>query len=112
MHNEMLTIINNKLVTAARELFSDYLCEIILYGSFARGDFDSESDVDIAFIVDLNRYEIEKYDDYIVQLIRTLNLDFDIFVSINCIPSSEFYRWREVLPYYRNINTEGVRLVA
>lgn len=86
--------------------------EIILYGSYARGDFDSESDIDIALIVNTSREGSVKYRKKMAELMSDISLEFDMLVSISCIPQNDFETYKEVLPYYRNINKEGVRLSA
>ena len=42
--NELQTV-TQSVIRAALELLSDKIYKIILYGSYARGDFDLESDV-------------------------------------------------------------------
>ena len=57
-----------------KTLLADYLAEIqkiydlhlksvILYGSYARGDYTPESDVDIMILVDLPDDELDQYAD-------------------------------------------------
>ncbi len=112
MSAENLRKLLNIICTEATTIVGSDLEEIILYGSYARGDFDSESDIDIALIVKTNRTDSVKYRKEIVNLMSDLSLDFDVLVSISCIPRNDFDRYKEVLPYYRNINCEGVRLSA
>ena len=50
--NELDNVLN-LFVDGVRNLFDDKLKDVILYGSYARGDFDNESDVDVAVIVDI-----------------------------------------------------------
>ena len=86
------------------------LSEVILYGSYARGDFDKESDIDIAVIVDSSRELLRKYHKGLVEIMSNASLEYDIVVNISCIPLKDFEEYREVLPYYRNIDSEGVRV--
>jgi len=44
----ILNEITNKVVRAARECLGDKLDRVILYGSYARGDYDDESDIRLA----------------------------------------------------------------
>lgn len=88
------------------------LKEVILYGSYARGDYDSESDIDIALIVDMERSEAEKLLRSLMSFVSDFSLENDIVVSLNCIPEDEFNHYKAVMPYYRNIDQEGVRLSA
>lgn len=46
-----LNIILKKIAEAYRSVYGNDLITVIMYGSYARGDFDAESDVDIVSIV-------------------------------------------------------------
>ena len=54
-------------------LLGERLRNIILYGSYARGDYDNESDVDIAILVDIPRDEERIYTDDIVALMSAVD---------------------------------------
>lgn len=105
---EILTIVCSKM----EQIIGSALVEVILYGSFARGDYNDESDIDVAVIVNNDRTEIKKYHKAIVSVLSELNLHYEVLVSVNCIPLSDFEEYKDVLPYYRNIDIEGVRIVA
>ena len=42
-----------KYIDNVKKIYGSHLKQIILYGSYARGDFTSDSDVDIMLLVDL-----------------------------------------------------------
>ena len=44
-----------------KNIFGEKLNSVILYGSYARGDYDSESDIDVMALVDLEKSELAKY---------------------------------------------------
>lgn len=106
--NEILTALRSRL----DQIIGTELVEVILYGSFARGDFDEESDIDIAVIVDNTRNEMRKYRSMVIPSVSDMCLEYDVLISINYIPMSDFEEYKSVLPYYRNIDREGVRIVA
>jgi hypothetical protein len=41
-----------------------------------------------------------------------LELDYELVISPTVIPYEEFEKYKEDLPYYRNIAREGVPIVA
>ena len=43
------------------KIYGMHLKKVILYGSYARGDFNKKSDVDLMILTDLNEKEIEEY---------------------------------------------------
>ena len=40
-------------VSNVRAIYGSHLRQIILYGSYARGDYNSDSDVDVMILLDL-----------------------------------------------------------
>lgn len=42
-----------------RKILGDDLCKIIVYGSYARGDFDENSDVDVMVLTSLTESDIK-----------------------------------------------------
>ena len=46
-----LEIILMRMVSIYREIYGDAVTGVYLYGSYARGDFEKDSDVDIVAIV-------------------------------------------------------------
>ncbi len=105
---EMINVMHSRV----KQIIGDALRDTILYGSYARGDYDAESDVDIALIVDLDRVQAAKYKGELAELMSDISLEYDMLVCISCIPLQEFERFKNSLPYYRNVETEGVRLSA
>ena len=91
-------------------IYGTNVVKIVLYGSYARGDFDEESDIDIVAIVKGKREELQKKLRQIWDLSADLGLENDVVVSPMVIPYDEFMRYRESLPYYRNIEEEGRKI--
>ncbi len=77
-------------VMAARykEIFGEKLKQVILYGSYARGDYNDESDIDIVGIVDCPREELSGYMRSVVKTASDLDLEYGVMVS-----PSEFLIW-------------------
>ena len=55
MKAEEIKILLKDIYCSASRVFRDKLIASILFGSYARGDYDSESDMDIALIVSCKR---------------------------------------------------------
>ena len=60
MTGEMIDKALKDMAVEARNLYGDKLKEVILFGSCARGDFESDSDVDIMILVDVKDNEINE----------------------------------------------------
>lgn len=95
-------------------LFGGSLREIILFGSYARGDYEETSDVDIAIIADIPHDIENTYNDRIIKILGDIYEDFDYSVTLSPIVISFqfFNEWKIDLPFYKNVDTEGVRIVA
>ena len=105
-----LNIITKRMVQEYREIFGDKLKKVYLYGSYARGDYDDESDIDIVGIVDHDENDLSKADWRLTDIASELGLEYDIIVSPATIPIKRFNRFQNALPYYRNILKDGVDL--
>ena len=89
--------------------FPHKLREAYLYGSYARGDYDAESDVDVLLTVDEAPDRLREYRRTLAAINSELSLAHDVTVSATLVPTSQFERYADVLPYYRNVRLEGVR---
>ena len=82
--------------------------KIILYGSVARGDNTWESDVDIAV---LTKREIdEERKRKLSKTVWNLGMDLDALYSVITIEINHFNEWLFSLPFYFNIDEEGIVL--
>lgn len=108
--SDILNIITQEVVKGGVELLGDKIEKIVLYGSYARGDYDDESDVDIMFLLDCKDTEISSYRERISRLSSRIGLDHDIFVSIFLKDTETYYKWLDVLPFYQNVQKDGVVL--
>lgn len=83
---------------------------IYLYGSYARGDFDSESDIDIVAIAKGARRDLQDILKKIWDYSADIGVENDVVISPGIIPYEEFEKYKGSLPYYRNIEKEGKRV--
>ena len=70
-----------------RKIYGSHLKTVILYGSYARGDYKADSDIDIMILLDLS------------------DIDKPIAKS-----QQHFQNWVDVYPFYANVKREGVKL--
>ena len=107
-----LNILLKEIAAIYRKVFGDDIVKIVLYGSYARGTFDAESDIDIAAIVKGEREELQRKLREVWVLSSDLELEYETILSPTVIPYEEFEKYRNDIPYYRNIEEEGIRIVA
>ena len=107
-----LNYILKKIVQIYRSVYGEQLVQVILYGSYARGDYDSDSDIDIVAIVHGDRKILQEQLKKVWDSSCELELEYETILSPTVIPYEEFQRYQKELPYYRNIAQEGVIVVA
>lgn len=91
-------------------IFRDSLKEIILYGSYATGRNDEDSDLDIMVLVDMDEDEIKTKQDKILDIAVDISIRYGIVLSIVENNHDYFYDWVEALPFFANIENEGIRI--
>ena len=105
-----LTAITQKVLDATKNTLGERLDRVILFGSYARGDFDNESDVDIFVLADIPHEESNRWSNRIDEHLADLWLEYDLLVCIHLTSKSMFDRYYQVMPYYQNVIKEGVEL--
>lgn len=93
-----------------RSVYGDDIVAIFLYGSYARGNYDEESDIDIVAIVKGERFELQNKLKLIWDKSADVGIENDVVVSPAVIPFDEYEEYKEILPYYMNIRKEGKRI--
>lgn len=100
------------VVGNAKDIFGSKLHSVILYGSYARGDFDDESDVDIMIVADIPSDECWSYNKRLIEKNVQLEIDSDIVISTHTVDLTTFNKYRNVLPFYRNVTREGIKIAV
>jgi predicted nucleotidyltransferase len=104
--NELQTI-TDSVVAKVVDILADKIYKIILYGSYARGDFTTESDVDIIILLNCDKEEVKSFRTEISMLSSRIGLENDIEVSLMLRDRASYEEGLAVLPFYRNIENEG-----
>ncbi len=108
----LLTIVATSLKSTIFDLFHQNCEEMILFGSFARGDNEEGSDIDIMLLVDASREEIASKNWQIGDAAAELLLMYGVVVSPIVENREYFQKNLNYLPFFRNVDQEGVRLLA
>lgn len=99
-----------ELVDMLEQVYGDKLKAVILYGSVARGEATSESDIDIMLLIDGDNQELRLFEDKLSDISTDLSIKYSKVLSIIDVSYQEYIRWVENLPFYRNVSEEGVVL--
>lgn len=99
-----------KYLSEVKKIYGEHLKCMILYGSYARGDYTSDSDVDIMLLVDLSPEEIDVYSDALAELGYEYNVNYDIWMMPIVKNLHHFKQWVAEYSFYTNVQKEGVIL--
>jgi predicted nucleotidyltransferase len=102
---EMIRDLMVELKNAMAEVYGNRLKGVYLYGSYARGDQDDESDIDVMVVLD-------HFDNYGAEIKRTSELDSTLSLKYGVTISLIFLRESEWLkgdtPLLRNVREEAI----
>lgn len=104
--SEILEIISAE----SKTVFGEKLHSVILFGSYARGDYEEESDIDVLVLADLSPKELSKYRSHIDSLCGELLIKYGVVVSVIEKDLVSYNKYSNVLPFYQNIQREGVKI--
>ncbi len=93
-------------------LFPGEKVEAILFDSYARGDAQEDSDLDLFILVDAPREKIAAQNWRVGEIASELFMDYGIIVSPIVENRTYYQEHVELLPFFSNINREGVKLSA
>ena len=90
------------------KVYGDVIEEIILYGSYVRGQEMPESDIDIAVILRLP--DTDELHRKMIDIVVDNELELGVTLSVISIEKDNFNEWNSTLPFYKNIVKEGITL--
>lgn len=100
----------DRFVIESKKILGNRIKKIILYGSYARGDYNNSSDIDILVLTDYNPK------DCYLALKKLSSMVFDIELNNNVILMAlvnnidNYDLGIDEIPFYSNIQKEGVIL--
>ena len=89
-------------------IYAGMITEVVLYGSYARGTQTEESDVDIAVI--LSGKPEKNMTDAMIDCVSSHELECGRILSVIDIDLEKYIQWKDVIPFYKNIQKEGIVL--
>ncbi len=91
-------------------IYGNELHSVILYGSYARGDFNEDSDVDVMILLNLPNEGVVETRGRVWDYTYDFNMDHDTEIMPVIAGLDHFNYWREAYPFYRNIISEGKKV--
>lgn len=105
---ENIRVIVYQFSEDVKRILGDKLTKIIVYGSYARGDYREDSDVDIMILTKLSEEEIRAIKNDIYDLAFEVEMSTGIELSPIIKNEEQYEYWVDTLPFYRNVRDEGV----
>lgn len=96
--------------TEVVKIYGPNLKEIILYGSYARGDNREDSDIDIMILVDLTDIEIKEKGNELSEVTFDFSYDYNLQIMPIVKNQGHFNKWINAYPFYNNVRREGIAL--
>lgn len=92
----------------AKKILENNLSKLIVYGSYARGDYKENSDIDVMILTPFSKEEIEQVENKIFDLAFELELESGIVIN-PVLENEEHYKyWLGALPFFDNVEKEGI----
>lgn len=96
----------------ARKLMGENFRKLLVYGSYARGDYNENSDIDIMILTSLPEDKIEQIEDALYDEAFDFLMEYGIQISVIVKNEEHFNYWLGALPFYDNVKREGVEIVG
>ncbi len=103
--SEKIKVIINEFKKALKIIYADNLKQVILFGSYARGSFHAESDIDLLVL-------LENMENPYNEIDKISNIKFEFMLKYNiiisCLFSDEKKMNQQTELVYFNIKNEGI----
>ena len=97
-------------VNKIKGIYGSHLKTVILYGSYARGDYREDSDIDIMILLDIDDLEIKNFGRELSYMTYDFNMDHDVDIKPIAKYREHFRYWLNAYPFYANVEREGIKL--
>ncbi len=110
--NDKINEIIKKFAFEMKNIFKNNLIEIILFGSYAKGNAEYGSDIDIMLLVDIDKSIIPQYRRIVGDVVFNIGIDYIVLFSPIIQNYYEFQQYKDASGFFKNIIREGVKISA
>ena len=82
-----------------KDIMESKLTKVIVYGSYARGDYNSSSDVDVMILVKMSDNEIKKIENQVYDLAFDIEMDTGVDISPIIKNEEQYEYWLDTLQF-------------
>ena len=94
-----------------QKIYGNHLKSVILYGSYARGDYRADSDIDIMILLDLSDLDIKQYRHKLSGETFDFNMDHDLDIKPIAKSQQHFQNWVDVYPVLCQCKKRGGKII-
>ena len=105
-----VNVILANYIEEVKQIYGSNLEKIILFGSYARGDNKTGSDIDIMILVNISDIEAKAFQKKLFDETYYFNMANDVEINPMSHSKELFYKWVDNYPFFSNIEKEGVVL--
>ncbi len=109
---KFVNVVMDEVIARVKNTFGSHLRQVILFGSYARGEQEEYSDMDIMVLVNLTDEELKRYNDDMAAIMTDISIQYGVLPSIIDKNYDHFNHWIPYLPFYQNVKTEGIEFYA
>lgn len=91
-----------------KRVMGDELRKVIVYGSYARGDYNENSDIDVMVLTSLAEEDITEVEYKLYDIAFDFLMEYGVDISVIVKNEEHFKYWLGALPFYDNVEREGV----
>jgi len=110
MNNTSIKPILADFAAKVKPLVGNKLDAVILFGSYARDDFEEGSDVDVMVLVNMPPEQLLSLRKPILDIAFDLGWDNGFLISTVIESAEIFNRYKEASGFFSNVAAEGVRI--
>jgi predicted nucleotidyltransferase len=110
--NNCVQIIMYEIVYRLKSILGGNLRQVILFGSYARGQQVEYSDMDVMALVNLSDNELSRYNNVLTKVTADISIKYGVLPSIIDKNYEHFHHWVPFVPFYRNVLAEGVEFYS
>ena len=107
-----IKIVLDQYIEEIKRIIGSDVRNIILYGSYARGDYKSDSDIDLMILVSCSEDKAVDLQNKLFDVSYDFWYQYDLEINPIVKNKSHFIRWVENYPFYNNVQKEGINLYA
>ncbi len=109
---DVLNQLLSEILQYSLKAFGSRLGSVILYVSYSCSEADAESNIDVMFLLNEDAQELSSHRYALNSYGTGLDLKFGMLTSMVFQDVETFYMGKNVLPFYKNILSNGVKVVA